>query len=104
MDIRQEVLYEIILDLHQSYDSLDRNLCLNILAVYVVGTQTLYLLRKYWVRPTMVVQAGGYFGTPLQGVSQGDPGGATNFQILQYGRRCGPPTLVHLGGINGGGS
>ena len=67
MDVRQDVLYEIIMDLHKSYDSLDRNRCLNILAVYGVGTQTLYLLRKYWVRPTMVVQARGYFGTPFKG-------------------------------------
>ena len=37
IDMREEVLYEIFLDLHKAYESLDRSRCLYILAVYRVG-------------------------------------------------------------------
>ena len=35
--LREEVLYVIILDLHKSYDALDRSRCLEILEGYGVG-------------------------------------------------------------------
>ena len=44
MDLREEFLYEIILDLHESYYSLDRERCLEILAAYEVGPWALRLL------------------------------------------------------------
>ena len=33
MDLREEVMYEIFLDLYKSYDTLDHDRCLDILAV-----------------------------------------------------------------------
>ena len=66
MAMREEFLYDIFLDLNKSYDALDRNLCLDILAAYVLGPQSLHLLRNYWNRLTMVDRAVGYFCTPLK--------------------------------------
>ena len=45
--IMEEVLYEIFLDLHKSYDALDKGRCLEILEGYEVGTQAIRLLHKY---------------------------------------------------------
>ena len=46
--LREEVLYVIFLDLHKSYDALDRSRCLEILEGYRVGTRARRLLRAYW--------------------------------------------------------
>ena len=40
----EEVLYEIFLDLHKSYDSLDRDHCLDILTAYGVGPLSIHIL------------------------------------------------------------
>ena len=65
--LREEVLYEIFLDLHKAYDALDRGRCLDILVAYGVRPRALRLLRCYWNRLTMVARDGGYFGTPFKG-------------------------------------
>ena len=41
MVMREEVMYEILLDLHKAYDSLDSDRCLNILAAYGVGLRAI---------------------------------------------------------------
>ena len=41
MDVMEEVLYEIFLDLHKAYDSLDLGRCINILVIYGVVPQAL---------------------------------------------------------------
>ena len=46
--MREEVLHEILLDLHKAYDDLDRSRCLEILEGYVVGPRDLLPLRRYW--------------------------------------------------------
>ena len=105
MALREEVLYEILLDIHKSYEYLYRDRFLDILEAYGVVPWTLRLLRQYWSRLMMVAWAGGYFDTPFKGcrgVTQGG-GGAVSHNI-QCGRRCGPLTLGHRGDINGGGS
>ena len=58
--MREEVFQGILLDLHKAYNALDRPRCLDILERYGVGTRALCLLRRYWDRIHMVVQAGGY--------------------------------------------
>ena len=85
MDMREEVLYEIFLDIHKSYDTLDRDRCLDIMVVYGVGTQALRLLWRYWDRLTMVARARGYFCNLLKGyggVTQGDPLSTTIFNVV----------------------
>ena len=42
--IREKVLHAIFLDLHKSYNALDRSMCLEILEVYDVGPRSLRLL------------------------------------------------------------
>ena len=44
MTMREEVLYDIYLDLHQAYDALDRNICLGISGPYGVGPRAICLL------------------------------------------------------------
>ena len=48
MDMRSEVLHEILLYLHKAYDDLYRDYCLENLAAHGVGPWTLRLLRRYW--------------------------------------------------------
>ena len=67
MDMREEVLYGIFLYLHKAYDTLDHNLCFEILTAYGVVHRALHLLCYYWSILTMVVRDGGYFGIPFKG-------------------------------------
>ena len=60
---RWEVLYDMFLDLHKSYNDLDRDRFLGILVAYGVGSRGFRLLRKYGDRLNMVARAGGYFWT-----------------------------------------
>ena len=60
-DMREEELCEILLGLNKSYNALERDRCINILAGYVMGTSTLRLLSTYWVRLQMMMRAGGYY-------------------------------------------
>ena len=74
MDMREEFLYDILLDLHKAYKSLDCDRCLRILTAYGVGPWAFYLLRRYWGILTIMAQARGHFGTPFKGylgVTQG---------------------------------
>ena len=45
--MRETVLHKIFLDLQKAYDALDWNLCLDILAVYVVVPREIQLLLTY---------------------------------------------------------
>ena len=45
--MREEVLYEVFLDLRKSYDALDREQCMDILVGYGIGTRTERLLCLY---------------------------------------------------------
>ena len=57
--MREEVLYEILLDIHKAYYNLDRGLCIDIIAAYGVYPQALRLLWRYWYQILMVARAGG---------------------------------------------
>ena len=76
MAMREEVLFEVFLDIQKAYDALNLDRYLVIMAAYRVGTRTLQLLWKYWGHLTMVTRAGGYFGTPFKGY-HGVPQGNT---------------------------
>ena len=83
--LRKEVLYVISMDLHNSYDALDRFRCLEILEGYGVGPRAFQILRTYWRWLRMVAKAGGYYGSVFQGsrgVTQGDPLSPTIFNVV----------------------
>ena len=83
--LREEVLYVIFLDLHKTYDALDRSRCLKILEGYGVGPRARKLLQNYWHPLTMVARAGGYYWTDFlgeRGVTQGDPLSPTIFNVV----------------------
>ena len=76
IEIREEVLYEVFLNLRKAYDALGRKLCMWVLMVYEVGPRTERILQHYWDHISMVDRAGRSYGPLLkghQGVTQGDP-------------------------------
>ena len=48
--MRETVLYSILIDLRNYYDTLYRNCCMDNLTGYGVGIRMLRILRIYWVR------------------------------------------------------
>ena len=75
----------IFLDLHKTYDALDRSRCLKILEGYVVGPRARWILQAYWEKMTMVARAGGYYGESFKGargVTQGDPLSSTIVNVV----------------------
>ena len=75
----------IFLDLHKSYDALDRSRCLEILKGYGLGPRACWLLWTYWSRLTMVARVGGYYGADFEGsrvVMQGYPLPPTIFNVV----------------------
>ena len=61
--LMEGVLCVIFLELHKTYDALDRSRCLEILEGYGVGPRARRLFQTYWRRLTMVARAGGYYRT-----------------------------------------
>ena len=73
------------LDLQKAYNALEWDRCLEILAAYRVVPSSLWIIRTYWGRITMVARARGYYGHPFKGyrgVIQGDPLSPTIFNVL----------------------
>ena len=54
-------MYAICMDLNKLYETLDRDICLEILEGYSVGPWALRFLLEYWYRLWMVARAGGYY-------------------------------------------
>ena len=67
MAMIEVVLFEFFLGLQKVYDTLDWEICLDILVAYGVGPRTIRNFRTYWDRLTMVARAGGYFGLLFKG-------------------------------------
>ena len=67
MAMSLEVLYEIFLDIHKSYDALCRGHCLDTLAAYGLGPQSIPLFWRYWDRLIMVSRVSSYFGANFKG-------------------------------------
>ena len=67
--MRDMVLHAIFLDLCKSYDALDRENCLDILAGYGVGPRTIRILRMHWSRLQMAAKAGGITGLPYRDIA-----------------------------------
>ena len=83
--MRKTVLRANYIDLSKAYNALDRDLCLDILEEYGVGSRTLRILQTYWVRLQMEAKAGGHYGPAFQsyrGVTQGDPLSPTIFNVV----------------------
>ena len=67
VEIREKLLYEILLDLHKAYNDMDREICLDIFEGYIIGPQALRLLRRYWGFLVMVTKVIGYYGSNFKG-------------------------------------
>ena len=64
--MRELVFFKFFLEIHNAYDDLDWDRCLEILVVYGVCPRKIRLLWTYWYRLTVVDRAGGYFGLPFK--------------------------------------
>ena len=85
MVIREEILYEILLDLHKAYATLDLGICLDIIAEYGISPWALRLLQRYWDHQIMVSRVGGQFWRPFQGhcgMTQWVPLSSTTFNVV----------------------
>ena len=84
-DMKEEVIYEVFLDLYKYYNDLYQGWCLNILAAYGVVPWALRLLRQYWDCLSMVAWSEVYFGMPFKGhwgVTQGNFLSRTIFNVV----------------------
>ena len=75
----------IFMDLHKVYDTLDRDIFLEILEGCVVGTRAHHIHRHYWYRLEMVAFMGRHYGEAFrgfQGVTQGDTLSLTIFIVV----------------------
>ena len=59
MALREEVLHDVYLDMHKSYDALEHGRCLDILVAYGVGPLALRHPWSYWYRLEIVPREGG---------------------------------------------
>ena len=57
--MREEILYVIFLDLHKSYNALDKEIFLEILERYRMGPRAERIFWEYWDRLYMVACTGG---------------------------------------------
>ena len=87
ISMRDTILYDIFLDMRKLHDALDRERCLDILAVYGLGSSKIRILRTYWYRLQVTAKVGGHYRTTFQShhrVTQGDPLLPTIFKLVVY--------------------
>ncbi len=80
----QCLLYQIHVDLKKSYDALDREQMLEILAAYGVGPRMLHLQKHFWDTEKLVCHAGGNHGelfNAKRGITQGGPLSSLMFNV-----------------------
>ena len=79
------------MDMHNTYDALVRDRCLDILEGYNVEPQYRHILHAYWDRLRMVARAGVYYGAFLRGfwgATQWDPMFPTIFNVVVHAVVC----------------
>ena len=97
---REEILYEVFLDLRKAYDALDRERCMEILVGYGVGPRIERIIRHYWDHLSMMARAERYYRTLFksnQGVTQGGTLSPTIFKMVA------DAVIFHKGRAVGGG-
>ena len=80
-------LYDVFLDLHNFYDTLDCGCFLDIIAACSVGHRSLRLLWRYWDCLIMVARAVGYYGVLFKGkcgFTQGRPLSSIIFNVVVF--------------------
>ena len=60
-----ESLFQVFIDVRKAYDSLDREICMEILRVYGLGPNLQRLLKRYWDRQRVVPKSGKYYERPF---------------------------------------
>ena len=94
---REEILYEVFLDLQKEYYALEQERRMEVLVAYILGTWTELLLCRYWKRLTIVAISGSYYGTPLKGpmgVMQGNLLSPTTLNMAMDAVICHWETVV----------
>ena len=95
--MREEVLYEVLMDLRKAYVALDRGICMEIMFAYGVGPRAEHLLCRYWDRLTMIARLGSYYTTLLKGyrgVTLGNLMSPTIFNMVANSVICHCLTVV----------
>ena len=80
-------LFQVFIDTHKVYDSLDIGRCMEIICGYGLGPTMKQLLQRYWDGQKVVLKAGKCFGSLFntkRGVTQRDPVSSTIFNIVVY--------------------
>ena len=76
MAMSEEFLYDILLDLHNSYYDLDREMFLELIEGYGVRPRDVHMLSQFWDVLNIVVRVEGYYAPPFKGywvLTQGNP-------------------------------
>ena len=55
-------MFQVLLDVKKTHDSLDRSCCMEILRGYVIGANMKQLLGRYWDGQRVVPSARRYYG------------------------------------------
>ena len=85
--ISHEPLFQVFIDVRKAYGSLCKGRCMKILRGYGLGPKLHRLLHRYWYRHKVVLEAGTFFGRPLntkRGVTQVDLVSPMIFNIVVY--------------------
>ena len=80
--MREEVLYELFLDLRKSYKKLDRERCMDSIVGYIFGLRTERIICNYWDHLSMVAIPGSYYGIPFKGHQWVTQGGSISHTIF----------------------
>ena len=83
--ISHDLLFQVLLDVPKSYDSLHKVWCMEIMREYGMGQNTARLIYHYWDRLLCVLKVSRFLGMAYRkiiGVMQGDPASPIIFNIV----------------------